>query len=110
MIFHLSFGNGLYTHNVRIQGFNGAFTGEVAEGLGRRYLRLMQAWYGREFSWWHRMYCPVEMPSQWRSGSNDLGKDCKSESGKQMSGCQPLTSLWKIVRSAALVTSRFSQA
>ena len=31
-IFHHSFGNGLYTHNVRIQGFNGAFTGEVADG------------------------------------------------------------------------------
>ena len=110
MIFHPSFGNGLHEHSFKIQGFSGPFTEQVAEGLGRRYLRLMQAWNGRELFWWRRMPCPVEMPSHWREACNNLGQDCTWFLGKQISGCQRLDGLCTIVQSAALVSSRVSQA
>ena len=110
MTFQTSFGKVLKKHNLDVHGFNGTCTEEVAEGLGRRYLRLMQAWYGRELFWWRRMPCPVEMPSHWREACKDLGQDCTWVWGKQISGCQTLDGLCKIVQSAALVSSRFSQA
>ena len=76
MTFQTSFGKVLKKHNLDVHGFNGTCTEEVAEGLGRRYLRLMQAWYGRELFWWRRMPCPVEMPSHWREACKNLGQDC----------------------------------
>ena len=85
-IFHHSFGNGLYKHKVKIPGFHGTFTEEVAERLGRRYLPQMTPWYGGELSWGRRMYCLVGVPSHWRAGCENLGTDYTSLSGKLMSG------------------------